>query len=310
MRAYLLRRLLYAVFVIFGVSIIVFLLVRLTGDPAGLMLPLDATAAEVAQLRETLGFDRPLPVQYVEFVARAVQGDFGVSTRHQQPAMDMVLGRLPATLQLMGLSLLIALLVAVPMGILSALLPDSVVDRFGVVLALVGQAVPNFFLGIVLILFFSVTLNWLPSSGRGGFEHLILPALTLGTAAAAFINRLLRSSLREVLATDYVRTARAKGRSWPVTVLRHALRNAAIPVVTVVGIQIIQLFGGAIVTETVFAYPGAGLLLVQSLGNRDIPVIQAFVMLVALVVVLVNLAVDLVYGLLDPRIAFSGGASG
>lgn len=310
MRAYLLRRLLYAVFVIFGVSIIVFLLVRLTGDPAGLMLPLDATEEQVAELRETLGFDRPLPVQYVEFVGRAVQGDFGVSTRHQQPAMDMVLGRLPATLQLMGLSLLVALVVAVPMGILSALLPDSVVDRFGAVLALVGQAIPNFFLGIVLILFFSVTLNWLPSSGRGGLEHLILPALTLGTAAAAFINRLLRSSLREVLATDYVRTARAKGRSWPIVVLRHGLRNAAIPVVTVVGIQIIQLFGGAIVTETVFAYPGAGLLLVQSLGNRDIPVVQAFVMLVAVVVVLVNLAVDLVYGGLDPRIALSDKAGG
>lgn len=310
MRAYLLRRLLYAVFVIFGVSIIVFLLVRLTGDPAGLMLPLDATAQEVAQLRETLGFDRPLPVQYVDFVVRAVQGDFGVSTRHQQPAMEMVLGRLPATLQLMGLSLLIALAVAVPMGVLSALFPDSIIDRFGAVLALVGQAIPNFFLGIVLILFFSVTLNWLPSSGRGGLEHLVLPALTLGTAAAAFINRLLRSSLREVLATDYVRTARAKGRSWPVVVLRHAMRNAAIPVVTVVGIQIIQLFGGAIVTETVFAYPGAGLLLVQSLGNRDIPVVQAFVMLVAVVVVLVNLLIDLVYSGLDPRISLSGNADG
>lgn len=310
MRAYLLRRLLYSVFVVFGVSIVVFLLVRLSGDPAALMLPLDATAEDVAQFRETLGFDRPLPVQYVEYLGRALQGDFGVSTRHQQPAMDMVLGRLPATLQLMGLSLLVALVVAVPMGILSALLPDSVVDRFGVVVALVGQAIPNFFLGIVLILLFAVTLGWLPSSGRGGLEHLILPAVTLGTAAAAFINRLLRSSLREVLATDYVRTARAKGRSWPVTVLRHALRNAAIPVTTVVGIQIIQLFGGAIVTETVFAYPGAGLLLVQSLGNRDIPVVQAFVMLVSLVVVLVNLLIDLAYGVLDPRISFAGGADG
>lgn len=310
MRAYLLRRLLYAAFVVFGVSIVVFLLVRLTGDPAGLMLPLDATAEDVARLRRTLGFDRPLPVQYLDFAGRALQGDFGTSTRHQQPAMAMVLARMPATLQLMGLSLLVALLVAVPMGVLSALLPDSWVDRFGVVLALVGQAIPNFFLGIVLILFFSVTLNWLPSSGRGGLEHLILPALTLGTAAAAFINRLLRSSLREVLATDYVRTARAKGRSWPVTVLRHALRNAAIPVTTVVGIQIIQLFGGAIVTETVFAYPGAGLLLVQSLGNRDIPVVQAFVMLVAVAVVLVNLLIDLIYGALDPRITFTGGDGG
>lgn len=306
MRAYLLRRLLYAVFVIFGVTIVVFLLLRLTGDPAGLMLPLDATDEDVARLRETLGFDRPLPVQYVDFLARALQGDFGESTRHRQPAMEMVLGRLPATFQLMGLSLAFALLIAIPMGVLSALLPDSVLDRLGVIVALVGQAIPNFFLGIVLILLFSVTLNWLPSSGRGGFQHLILPALTLGTAAAAFINRLLRSSLREVLATDYVRTARAKGRSWLTTVLRHAFRNAAIPVTTIVGIQIIQLFGGAIVTETVFAYPGAGLLLVQALGNRDIPVVQAFVMLVAVVVVIVNLLVDLAYAALDPRITFSG----
>lgn len=310
MRTYLLRRVLYAIFVIFGVSVIVFLLLRLTGDPAGLMLPLDATDEEVAQLRRALGFDRPLPVQYVDFVGRAVQGDFGISTRHRQSAMEMVMGRMPATFQLMGLSLLFALLIAIPMGVFSALLPDSFVDRVGVFLALVGQAIPNFFLGIVLILFFAVGLGWLPSSGRGGIGHLVLPAVTLGTGAAAFINRLLRSSLREVLATDYVRTARAKGRSWPITVVRHALRNAAIPVVTIVGIQIIQLFGGAIVTETVFAYPGAGLLLVQSLGNRDIPVVQAFVMLVAVAVVIVNLVVDLVYAALDPRIRFEGGADG
>jgi ABC-type dipeptide/oligopeptide/nickel transport system permease component len=172
-------------------------------------------------------------------------------------------------------------------------------------MALIGQAVPNFFLGIVLILFFSVQLNVLPSSGRGGIEHLLLPAITLGTASAAFINRLLRSSLREVLATDYIRTARAKGRSRRDIVFHHALRNAAIPVLTVIGLQIVQLVGGAIVTETVFAYPGAGLLLVQSLGNRDIPVIQAFVLLIALVVIVVNLVVDMIYGWLDPRISLA-----
>ena len=305
MRGYLVRRFLYAIFVLLGVSIIVFFLVRLSGDPAALMMPLDATDEEVAQLRTTLGFNRPLPVQYLEFVGRGLSGDFGSSIRHQQPAMDMVLGRMPATLQLLGMSLLIALLVAIPMGILSGLYPNSAIDRIGAVTALVGQAIPNFFLGIVLILIFSVQLRWLPSSGRGGIEYLILPAITLGTAAAAFINRLLRSSLREVLETDYVRTARAKGRSWRATVFNHALRNAAIPVITIIGIQVIQLVGGAIVTETVFAYPGAGLLLVQSLANRDIPVIQAFVMLIALVVILVNLVIDLIYGLVDPRISVS-----
>ncbi len=303
MRGYLLRRLLYAMFVLLGVSIIVFFLVRLSGDPAALMMPLDASDEEVAQLRTALGFNRPLPIQYLEFLSRGVIGDFGTSIRHQQPAMGMVLGRMPATLQLLGLSLFIALLVAIPMGILSGLYPNSFIDRISAVLALVGQAIPNFLLGILLILFFSVQLRWLPSSGRGGLEYLILPAITLGTAAAAFINRLLRSSLREVLETDYVRTARAKGRSWRATVFKHALRNAAIPVVTIIGIQIIQLVGGAIVTETVFAYPGAGLLLVQSLATRDIPVIQAFVMLIALVVILVNLVIDLIYGLIDPRIS-------
>ncbi len=305
MRAYIARRILYALFVLVGVSIIVFFLVRLTGDPAGLMLPLDATTEDVERMRRALGFDRPLLVQYGDFVVRAVQGDFGTSIRHQQPAMGMVLGRLPATLQLMGMALFIALVIAVPLGILSALYPNSLIDRFGVVMALVGQAVPNFFLGIVLILFFSVQLNVLPSSGRGGIEHLLLPAITLGTASAAFINRLLRSSLREVLGTDYIRTARAKGRSRRDVVFHHALRNAAIPVLTVIGLQIVQLVGGAIVTETVFAYPGAGLLLVQSLGNRDIPVIQAFVLLIALVVIVVNLVVDMIYGWLDPRISLA-----
>ena len=303
MRGYLLRRFLYAMFVLLGVSIIVFFLVRLSGDPAALMMPLDASDEDVAQLRIALGFHRPLPVQYLEFLGRGLAGDFGNSIRHQQPAMGMVLGRMPATLQLLSMSLFIALLVAIPMGILSGLYPNSLIDRMSAVVALIGQAIPNFFLGIVLILFFSVQLRWLPSSGRGGIEYLILPALTLGTAAAAFINRLLRSSLREVLETDYIRTARAKGRSWRATVFRHALRNAAIPVITIIGIQIIQLVGGAIVTETVFAYPGAGLLLVQSLANRDIPVIQAFVMLIALVVILVNLIIDLIYGLIDPRIS-------
>lgn len=303
MRGYLIRRFLYAGFVLLGVSIIVFFLVRLSGDPAALMMPLDATDEEVAQLRTALGFNRPLPVQYVEFVSHGLAGNFGTSIRHQQPAMEMVLGRMPATLQLLGMSLVVALFVAIPLGILSGLYPNSAIDRIGTVTALIGQAIPNFFLGLVLILFFSVQLRWLPSSGRGGIEYLILPAVTLGTAAAAFINRLLRSSLREVLETDYIRTARAKGRSWRATVFNHALRNAAIPVITIIGIQIIQLIGGAIVTETVFAYPGAGLLLVQSLSNRDIPVIQAFVMLIALIVILINLIIDLIYGLIDPRVS-------
>jgi len=302
MTAYLLQRLVYSVFVLFGVSVLVFGLVRLSGDPTALMVPLDATDEDVARLRTALGYDRPLPVQYVDFVTGALRGDLGTSLRHQQPALGMVLDRLPATLQLLAASLGVAIAVALPLGILSALRPDTWIDRLGVILALIGQALPNFFLGIVLILIFSVGLGWFPASGRGTPAHLVLPAITLGTAAAAFLNRLLRSSLLEVLASDYVRTARAKGRSRTTTVFRHALRNAAIPVVTVLGLQVIQLVGGAIVTETVFAYPGAGLLLVQSLGNLDFPIVQAFVLVVAVAVAIVNVAIDLLYGLLDPRI--------
>ena len=305
MTVYLLRRLLYSVFVLLGVSLLVFFLVRLAGDPTALMLPLDATEADVQRIRAAYGFDRPVPIQYLEFVTRAVQGDLGTSIRHQQSALDMVLARFPATLQLLAASLTVAIAVALPLGILSALHPDSWIDRLGVTMALIGQAFPNFLLGLVLILTFSVQFGWLPSSGRGSFAHLILPAITLGTASAAFLNRLLRSSLLEVLASDYVRTAHAKGRSRTAAVFHHALRNAAIPVLTVLGLQILQLVGGAIVTETVFAYPGAGLLLVQSLGNLDFPIVQAFVLVVALAVAVVNLAIDLLYGVLDPRIRFT-----
>ena len=302
MRSYIARRLFHTLFVLLGVATIAFALLRLSGDPVALIMPLDATDADIARVRTAFGYDRPVLVQYGDFLARAVRGDFGTSIRHQQPALELVLGRMPATVQLMAAALFVALAIALPLGVFSALYPNSPIDRLGVVMALVGQAIPNFFLGIVLILFFSVQWGMLPSSGRGGIEHLVLPALTLGTASAAFINRLLRSSLREVLTTDYVRTARAKGRSRGAIVVHHALRNAAIPVLTVLGLQIVQLVGGAIVTETVFAYPGAGLLLVQSLANRDIPVVQAFVVVIAVVVAVVNLVVDLLYGWVDPRI--------
>ena len=302
MRSYIARRLFHTLFVLLGVATIAFALLRLSGDPVALIMPLDATDADIARVRTAFGYDRPVLVQYGDFLARAVRGDFGTSIRHQQPALELVLGRMPATVQLMAAALFVALAIALPLGVFSALYPNSPIDRLGVVMALVGQAIPNFFLGIVLILFFSVQWGMLPSSGRGGIEHLVLPALTLGTASAAFINRLLRSSLREVLTTDYVRTARAKGRSRGAIVVHHALRNAAIPVLTVLGLQIVQLVGGAIVTETVFAYPGAGLLLVQSLANRDIPVVQAFVVVIAVVVAVVNLIVDLLYGWVDPRI--------
>jgi len=306
---YILNRFMHSILVLIGVSLVVFGLIRLSGDPTALMLPVDATAEDEANLRAVLGLDRPLPVQYFEFVTRAVQGDFGTSIRHQQPAMNMVLDRIPATAQLTISAFMVALVVAVPLGILSAIRPDTIIDRISVLIALVGQAVPTFLLGIILILVVAVPLQGIPSSGRGEAKHLILPSITLGLYSAAIINRLLRSSLREELSKDYVRTASAKGFGEYYVLFKHVLKNAAIPVITVMGLQIGTLISGSVVTETVFAYPGTGLLLVQALGNRDIPIVQAFVLLIAVVVILINLSVDIIYGYLDPRIRLIGGDS-
>ena len=302
MAQYIVRRLIYACFVLLGVTVVVFFLARIGGDPTDLMAPLDATEEDIAALRENLGFNRPLPIQYLDFVGNALTGDFGLSIRHRQPAMEMVLEKMPATLQLTVATLVIALLIAIPLGILSAVRPNSTIDRLSVVVALSGQSIPTFLLGIVLIIIVAVQLRWLPSSGRGTFGHIILPALTLGPYFAAMINRLLRSSLREELNKDYIRTVRAKGFNERFILLNHAVKNAAIPVITVMGLQIGTLISGSVVTETVFAYPGAGLLLVQALRGRDFPIIQAYVVLIALLVVLINFIVDLLYGYLDPRI--------
>ncbi len=304
MGQFLLRRVFYSIFVLLGLSLVVFTLTRLSGDPSALMLPIDATEEDYAVMRSYLGLDKPLIFQYTDFVGRAVQGDFGTSIRHRQPAMDMILERMPATLTLTFAAFAVALAISLPLGILSALYPNSLIDRISVLMALIGQAVPTFLLGIILILVFAVQLQWLPSSGRGGLEFLILPALTLGPYSAAVINRLLRANLRESLTKDYIRTAQAKGFTQQYVVLRHALKNAAIPVVTVMGLQVAALMSGSVVTETVFAYPGAGLLLVQALGNRDFPVVQAFVILVGTIVIIINLLLDVLYAYLDPRIRF------
>lgn len=302
MYKFLLQRLFYSIFVLLGLSLVVFTLTRLSGDPSALMLPVDATEEDYANMRGYLGLDDPLAIQYVQFVGRAVQGDFGISIRHRQPAMEMILERMPATLSLTLASFSVALAISLPLGILSALYPNSLIDRFSVVMALIGQAIPTFLLGIILILIFAVQLRWLPSSGRGGLAAMILPAFTLGPYSAAVINRLLRANLRESLSKDYIRTAKAKGFSNQYVVLQHALKNAAIPVITVMGLQIAALMSGSVVTETVFAYPGAGLLLVQALGNRDFPIVQAFVILVGSIVIGINLLLDISYFYLDPRI--------
>jgi peptide/nickel transport system permease protein len=303
-RSYLLRRLWQSLLVLFGVSVVVFLILHLTGDPAALLLPPDATAEDIARFRTAMGFDDPVAVQYLRFLKGAVRGDFGESLRHGEPAMPLVVERLPATFQLAGAGLLIALALAIPAGIISAMKRNTAVDYIATVSALLGQAMPTFWLGIMLILVFSVRLNWLPSSGRGGLEHLILPAITLGLFTTARITRLTRSGMLEVLAQDYIRTARAKGVGESPVVWKHALKNASIPIVTIVGIDLGTLLGGSVITETIFAWPGVGRLSVQAIFNRDYPVVQSAVFLLASTFVIVNFLVDIVYTYLDPRIRY------
>ena len=302
MTRYVLKRLIYAVFVIFCVVTIVFFLTRLSGDPARLMGAPDASDEEILELREALGLNKPLIVQYGEYLVRAVQGDFGMSYRHGEPAMQLVLDRLPMTMRLSGMALLIALLVALPLGLIAAVYRDSVLDQAAMTLSLFGQSFPTFWMGIMLILIFSETLRWLPTSGTGGIEYMILPAVTLSFQTTANVTMLLRSSMLEVLGTDYIRTARAKGVQERGVIVAHALRNAALPVITAISLQIGPMLGGAVVTETVFAYPGMGRLAVQAINNRDFTVVQAFVVVMAVIIVSINLITDLIYTVVDPRI--------
>jgi ABC-type dipeptide/oligopeptide/nickel transport system permease component len=299
---YTLRKLLHTAFVALGVVTLAFAALRLSGDPAATMLPGDATVDQLEALRRELGLDQPIYVQYVQFLGNALRGDFGISFRHQQPALGLVLERLPATLELAFAALLLAVVVALPLGIVAAIRRGRAVDAVAMGFAVVGQSTPTFWMGIMLILIVSVELGWLPTSGRGGFENLILPAITLGAQFAALLARLTRTSMLEVLGQDFLTTARAKGLRERTVVLRHALKNAAVPVITLAGLQFGTLLGGAVVTETVFAWPGVGRLAVQSILVRDYPVVQAGVFVLALSFVMINLLVDLAYGQLDPRI--------
>jgi len=305
MTQFILRRLFLSIFVVAGVTVVVFMVVRLSGDPTALMISADASAEDVAKLRRDLGFDRPLLVQFGDFAAGAVRGDFGDSLRYREPAFGLVLDRLSATVQLTVASLAIAVVVAVPAGIISAVKRNTMWDRLAMLFALFGQSMPVFWFGILLILIVSVQLQLLPSSGSGSIQHLILPALTLGLYSTARITRLVRSEMIETISQDFVRTARAKGLREQAVLFRHALRNALIPVVTVIGIEAGGMLGGAVVTETVFAWPGIGQLAVRSIFNRDYPLIQAVVFTVACIFVVINLVVDILYAFLDPRVKLS-----
>ncbi|MBM4442201.1 MAG: ABC transporter permease [Candidatus Rokubacteria bacterium] len=302
MKVYLARRVLQSLLVLLGVSFVVFGILFLTGDPALVLMPPDATLEDIETFRRVNGFDRPFFVQYGRFLYGALRGDFGQSIRHGEPAFDLVMERMPATFELSGAALLIALCLAIPAGILSAVRRNTIVDYISTVVALLGQSMPTFWLGIMLILLFSVQWNFLPSSGRGEWQHMVLPAVTLGLFTTARITRLTRSGMLEVLNQDYIRTARAKGVANPPVVWKHALKNAAIPIVTIVGIELGTLLGGSVITETIFAWPGVGRLSVQAIYNRDYPVVQAAVFTLSATFVLVNLFVDLLYTYLDPRI--------
>nr|WP_250813188.1 ABC transporter permease [Neorhizobium tomejilense] len=302
MANFLISRLLYAAVVLLGVSVAVFFLIRIGGDPSALFLPPEAPIEEIQRFRHLMGFDRPLIIQYFEFLGRAVQGDFGMSLRYEQPAMSLVLERVPATLELGGMAFIMSLAVAIPLAILAAANRGSAIDRVSLLISLIGQSFPAFWLAIMLILLFSETFHVLPPSGRGGWQHLIMPAIVLATYSTAIITRLLRSSMIEVLQSDYVRTARGKGVRESHIILSHGLRNAAIPTLTVIGLQVGALLGGAVITEEVFAYPGIGRLAIQAIANRDFTVVQAFVLFMAVVIVAINLLVDLSYGFLDPRL--------
>ena len=305
MTAYLARRALGALWALIGVAIVVFLILHLTGDPASVMMPPEATKAEIEAFRHEEGFDRPLIVQFASFAAAAAHGDLGVSLRHQEPAMALALQRLPATALLASSAFLIVLLVGVPAGILSAVRPRTWIDYVARVIALVGQSAPTYWIGLMLILFFAVRLGWFPASGIGDWHNLVLPAATLGFFSTAKIMRLTRAAMLEVLAADYLRTARAKGLTFARVTLWHGLRNALLPIVTQLGVELGTLLSGAIITETVFAWPGVGRLAVQAVFERDFPVVEAVVLIAATTFVVLNLVVDLLYAVLDPRIRYA-----
>ncbi len=305
MGQYLLNRGLQSLIVLFGVSAIVFYSLHLTGDPAALMLPPDASREEIDRFRQAMGFDDPILVQHFRYLAGVLQGDLGTSLRFQRPALDLVLERLPATALLAVVAMAWSTALGFVFGVIGAVRRDTAVDLIVRVIALSGQAVPVFWLGLLLIIVFALRLGWLPTSGYGDLEHLVLPAITLGAYYMSAVTRLVRANLIEALAQDYVRTARAKGLSAWRIVIRHALRNALIPVVTVQGMYFAALLGGALITEIIFAWPGIGRLAVQAIQNRDFPLVQAVVLFAATVFVIANLLVDLAYAILNPRIRLS-----
>jgi peptide/nickel transport system permease protein len=304
-KSYLLRRLRQAALTLVGVSVLVFVILRVVpGDPAKMLLPEGAPQSAVDELNRHLGLREPLWVQYGIFLRSVVRGDFGQSFQYRSPALTVVVERLPATIQLTLAAMALTVAFGVSIGIVAAVRKGTGYDYAGTVLAVLGQSLPNFWLGIMLILLFGVTLRWLPTSGFQGWSYLILPSVTLAAYPTALVARLTRSSMLEILSRDYIRTGRAKGLAERMVVLRHALKNATIPVLTVIGLQIGTLLGGAVITESVFAWPGMGKLVVDAIFFRDFPVVQTILIFSATIFVVINLVVDVLYTVLDPRIRY------
>ncbi|MCX7381960.1 MAG: ABC transporter permease [Alphaproteobacteria bacterium] len=304
MARYLLARFAQGLVTLLAVSVVVFVLSRLTGDPLTLIMDPMATKDDMARELARLGLDRSYVEQYAIFLAHALLGDFGQSVFYKRDAFGVFLEKLPATLELGGTAMLLSILIAIPIGVLSAVHQGGWLDRIAKIVALTGQSAPVFWIGLVMILLFSVTLGWLPTAGRGTFRHLVLPAITLGWYGNAFLMRITRSAMLDVLGTDYVRLARLEGLPERRVIWKHAFKNAATSIVTTLGLMSISLVTGAVVTETVFAWPGVGRLTVDAIFQRDFPVVQTAVILIAVMVVAVNLAVDVVYAWIDPRVRF------
>jgi ABC-type dipeptide/oligopeptide/nickel transport system permease component len=303
MGAYIIRRLLQSLIVILGVIIITFLISRVLGDPVALLLPPESTPEQRAFLTKDLGLDRPLLIQLIVYVGKVLKGDFGQSFRHQEPAMKLLMERVPASLYLSLVATFISVIIAIPLGILSAIKRGTVFDRIGMSLALFGQSIPAFWAGIMMILLFAVKLGWFPPSGYGGLRHVFLPALTLAFFFSAATARLTRSSVLDVLDMDYVRYARLKGVPEFIVIMRHVIRNTFITILNIVALQLGLLLGGAVITEFIFSWPGIGRLSLDAIYNRDYPVIQATVVVAAVFFVVINLLVDIIYIATDPRVS-------
>lgn len=305
MKDYIIKRLLLTLPTVFGVVTLVFLVIHfIPGDPVEIMLGETARESDKVKLRSDLGLDLPILEQYIKFLSGLIRFDLGVSFHFHQPVFELVIARLPATIELSLGALVIALMISIPLGFLSAIKPYSYVDNGSLFLALIGVSLPNFWFGPILIIIFSINLGWLPVSGRGDMLHLFLPAITLGASMAAILTRMIRSSLLNVLHEEYIRTARAKGLRELSILWKHSFKNALLPVITILGLQFGSLLAGSIITETIFSWPGIGRLTIQAIASRDYPLVQGCIMVIALGYVFINLIVDLVYMWIDPRIKY------